>query len=335
MLEIKEEMLEIKEEMLEMLEIKQEILEEKTTKKKRFFEIYISKVLKQLSNSKGITSNSKQQLNSIICILAKTISNISMKLSEISGKKTISDSVISNAVTILFSGNLCKNAIIEAQKAVEKFNIISPTKGNTRNTKAGIIFPPSISENFLRNFGYSKIMITNTAPVFLATILEYFLIEILLLSCRITNKTRITIRDLQLSVYNDVELSLLFNKLNISFLGGGVIPYIHPTLMIKKKTDKISNFRTITEMKKIQNNDCLVFSKLPFEKLVRDIVNKSNPKMKISKDVFIILQYFIEQYIVSILRDSNDLSIYCGRVKLIKSDIEFICKIKNIEVNNI
>ena len=35
-------------------------------KKSRFFETYISKVLKQISDKNGITSNSKQQLNSSI-----------------------------------------------------------------------------------------------------------------------------------------------------------------------------------------------------------------------------------------------------------------------------
>ena len=147
------------------------------------------------------------------------------------------------------------------------------------------------------------------------------------MSCRTANKVRITVRDLQLSVYNDSELSMLFNKLNISFLGGGVNPYIHPILLIKNKQSNSQS--VIREIKKIQkNSECLTFAKFPFERLVRDIVNKLHPKMKISKEVFIVLQYFIEQYIVSILKDANELSIHCGRIKLIKSDIEFICKIK-------
>jgi len=40
-------------------------------KKTRYFETYISKVLKQVSEKNGITSNSKKQLNRMVCIVAK------------------------------------------------------------------------------------------------------------------------------------------------------------------------------------------------------------------------------------------------------------------------
>ena len=55
--------------------------------------------------------------------------------------------------------------------------------------------------------------------------------------------------------------------------------------------------------------------------------------MKISKDVFTILQYCVEQYIVNILRDANIIAIHSGRVKLMKSDIELMCTLKNISTS--
>ena len=51
--------------------------------------------------------------------------------------------------------------------------------------------------------------------------------------------------------------------------------------------------------------------------------------MKISKEVFIIIQYFIEQYIVDLLRDSNFAAIHACRVKLMSSDISFITSLRN------
>ena len=54
--------------------------------------------------------------------------------------------------------------------------------------------------------------------------------------------------------------------------------------------------------------------------------------MKISKDVFTILQHFIEQYIISILKYSNSAAIHAGRVKLMLTDLKFICDIKNIQI---
>ena len=60
-------------------------------KKTRFFETYIAKVLKQVSETNGITSNAKQQLNSILCIISKIISTSVTNLTEIAKKKTLSE----------------------------------------------------------------------------------------------------------------------------------------------------------------------------------------------------------------------------------------------------
>ena len=48
-----------------------------------------------------------------------------------------------------------------------------------RKNKSNIIFPPSIVEKFLRNFGNTKVMVTSAAPIFFAAVLEYLCYEIL------------------------------------------------------------------------------------------------------------------------------------------------------------
>ena len=324
-------------------------------KKTRYFETYISKVLKQVSDKNGITSNSKQQLNSMVCIIAKEISSTVILLTEIAKKKTLSHKEVSNAISILFSGDLAANSIREGVKSVEKSqnkkSNNQSSKGSSRQDKAGIIFPPSIAEKFLRNFGLSNVMVTSTAPVFLASVLEYLVAEILDLSSKSANQNkriRITIRDLQLSVRQDQELNELFTKLDISFLGGGVVPYIHSCLVLKKarKKKKLPDnlaikkshrFRpgtvAIREIKKHQKmSNCLTFAKFPFERFVRSIVNKHTKGMKISKNVFIILQYYIEQYIVTLLKDSNSVAIHSGRVKLMVNDVKFICNLSSSQI---
>ena len=77
----------------------------------------------------------------------------------------------------------------------------------------------------------------------------------------------------------------------------------------------------------IYNN---ILSKIPFERIVRNLTFtiNNNINIKISKDVFIILQNFIEQYIISIIKDANAAAIHAGRLKLMLSDIQFICSIK-------
>ena len=310
-------------------------------KKFHYFETFISKVLKQVSDNAGITSNAKQQLNSFLCILAKYISKIAIELTIYGKKKTISDKEISNAIKIAISGGLLKNSILEGEKAVNVFK--TNTNKGSRQNKAGIIFAPSISEKFLRNFGYSKIMITSYAPVYLSAVLEYLTYEILDLSlnnCKENKRSRILIRDMEISIRNDEEFDKLFTKLNISFLGGGVIPFIHPSLFNKKKkkstiknNNKKYKFRpgtvAIKDIKKYQKlSDTLLFPKSSFEKFVRQIFKdnkiEENNSLKISKDVFIILQYYIEQFIIKILYNSNFLAIHSGRIKLLSVDIAFI-----------
>ena len=60
-------------------------------KKTRFFETYISKVLKHVSPENGITANAKQQLNSAICLVSREVARHVISLTEIAKKKTMSE----------------------------------------------------------------------------------------------------------------------------------------------------------------------------------------------------------------------------------------------------
>jgi len=301
-------------------------------KRKRFFEIYISKLIKNISESNGITANAKQQLNNFICIIATKLSNMASELTIFSKRKTISEREILNSTKILLEGEILNNCINEANKSLVNYNS-NTEKGISRQTRAGLIFPVSLCEKFLRNFGYSNIMITNNSPVFLSSVLEHITSEIIVLStnlCNSNKRKRVTIRDLYLSVMNDSELKNIVNKLNIQFIGGGTVPFIHPEILSKKIVKKRGKKHTpgscsIRDIKRFQKlSNCLTIPKFPFERFVRSIVSKYSENLKISKNVFIILQYFIEQYTINLLKESNHIAIHTGRVKLMKSDIELI-----------
>ena len=181
-------------------------------------------------------------------------------------------------------------------------------------------------------------MINSLAPIYLSAVLEYLTFEILDLASDYVNnskRVRITVRDIEIIVRNDFEFNKLFNKLNISFLGGGVIPYIHPSLIKNKNKYKKRNI-AIKNIKKYQKlSDNLIFSKSPFERFVRQVFKENNNdiNMKISKEVFIILQHFIEQFVVKILHNSNFMAIHSGRVKLLPIDIAFISYLINNSKN--
>lgn len=325
--------------------------EVKSTKKKKshFFETYILKVLKQIVDNGGITSNAKQQINSVLCMLVKYISTRVLDLTILLKKKTITDKEIENILNMTLTGELLSNSLSEGLKAVNSFKNFKNSENTVlyKQNKASIIFSPSLVEKFLRQFGYVKIMVSSTAPIYLAAVLEYITYEILDLSnniCRDNKRVRINIRDIELTIRNDQEINALFTRLNISLLGGGVIPFIHSSLLnkVSKKCLKHNNenvnrrfhsgtvaIRNIRKQQKY--SDSLIFTRTSFEQFVRHIFkeNKYNEDVKISKNVFIVLQYFIEQYITNILKNANFLAIHAGRIKLTPVDIGLISFLQN------
>ena len=323
-------------------------------KSSRVFETYISKILKTISSSNGITANSKQQTNSVLSAVSKLICEKVFILTEISKKKTISDKEIRNSIKILFPTKLANSIIENGDIAIDNFNNKELSKGVSRQDKACIIFPPSQSEKFLRNFGYSKTMVTSNAPVFLAGSLEYFATIILknaVEQARNNKRVRVTIRDLEIAVRNDEDMDMFFTMNKICFLGGGVKPFIYHSLLKKKnrkkkvvkKSDDLTETETetnkkkhrfrpgtvsIREIKKFQKlSNSLTFAKFPFEKILRETINKLNTEnttVKISKDVFTITQYFLEQRLIEVLKNCNFAAIHANRVKLMPIDIKFV-----------
>ena len=317
-------------------------------KKTRMFETYMLKIIKKISETNGVTNNAKQQLNSIVGSLAKLIADTAINLTQISKKKTMSEKEVTNAVKIILPSDFSKNIMIISENCIKKYNSAENMK-SSRQEKAGIIFPPSLTEKYLRGFGNSKLMVTESAPLYLAIALEYLTEEVLKNAVEyIKDKkhVRISVRDLEMGVRTDTELQKFFTKNNITFLGGGVVPYIHPSLFVKKprKTNKVikleeekseerkkHRFRpgtvALREIKRYQKaSNCLTLAKFPFQKLVRDSVVKhvGEDSIKISKDVFIIVQYFIEQVVIDILHHANFAAIHAGRIKMMPNDITFV-----------
>ena len=315
--------------------------------------------MKNISKPNGITSNAKQQLNSVLIMTSKMLSNKALTLTEVAHKKTMSEKEIQNAMSVLFPAEMFETLNTKAGEAMVKYNAFQNAHDTTsvsRQEKAGLVFPPAQTEKFLRNFGYSKVMVTNLAPVYMASVLES-LTDIVLSSAlpfaQKNKRVRLTVRDLELGVRSDEHLNRFFSMNDISFLGGGVLPFIHPSLQVrrtrknrgKKSTadgeKKKHRFRpgtvSLREIRKFQKmSDCLTFAKYPFEKLVREVIAEhyqGDSDMKVSKNVFIILQHFVEQRVVDLLKNANFAAIHAGRVKLMPVDIEFVYAIQERERN--
>ena len=73
------------------------------------------------------------------------------------------------------------------------------------------------------------------APVYLTAVIQYMAAEVLELAgnaCRDNKKKRVTPRHLMLAIRNDEELNKFLSDVTIP--SGGVLPYIHKSLLPKK-----------------------------------------------------------------------------------------------------
>jgi histone H2A len=217
------------------------------------FDIYISRVLKQVGPTTHISENVKSQINYFLNLLAVKIIKEAVFL--VSGqmyhaksnkpeKKTIQPREIQTAIRIIFGDNpeICKHAVSEGTKAVAKYTNSLLPKGTMKNVKSGLMFPVFKVENIIRN-NY-KGNVAELSAIYLTAVLEYITAEILELTANATrdNKKRVLqSRYLMLAIKHDEELSKLAKNLGWDILGGGEIPNIYAALSnsrpkYKKKT---------------------------------------------------------------------------------------------------
>ena len=260
-------------------------------RKSQMFNIYISKVLKKISENSGLTFQAKTKLNKFLNIISIEIGRRSISLTQFFNRKTLSCREIKSILTIIFTGKLLENSIKKGEKAINTFTASIQTNKSSRQNKADIIFPPSLLEKFLRNFNMSNIMIGKTTSIFLAAVIEYLCSYILEHALPNLNKrVRLRVIDIDYALQNNHDLRILCDKLNIELLGGFIIPYISP------KFDQASNV-SLREIKIQQVAGYnLVLCKKPFNNLIKVILKGlGRDKIKIAKIVNNILQHFIEK----------------------------------------
>ncbi len=311
-----------------------------TKKQFRYYHNYIPRFLKSNYPDNGVTSNCRDQLNSLLCNLTKIIADKSISIIKYNNKRTITPSDVSGAISIILSREMCKDIQNEYESNIESYRNPS-NKGRSKHVKAGMVMPPSISDKYLRDFGESKYMVTNESPILLGTAIEHFTDKFIsqCIEYLPKQKKRITIREFEMT--REKNMKVIFDKNHLYFQGGGIVPYIHPELEknVRKKIHKNQKKRpgmlTIKNIKKYQKTtNTLMLSKSPFEKVIRSLFSKKGySSIKISKQVFLVMQYFIEARLIDIIAKSNSISVHCNRVKLLKEDLKFYLELSQLPYN--
>jgi len=122
----------------------------------------------------------------------------------------------------------------EPDKARRKLDFHAKKKRMSKSKRAGLVFPVSKINNRIKEGKYAK-RSGVTAGVYLAGVLEYLVAEVAELAGRVAvhqRKHRITPRHIQLAILSDEEINILTKGIIIP--QGGVIPWIHPSILPKK-----------------------------------------------------------------------------------------------------
>ena len=201
--------------------------------------LYIYKVLKQVHPNLGITQVAMNEVNLIMYHIIENIVQLANTFIQHGHTQTLFAREIQSSVRLFLPGELSKHAYSEGNKALTKYNASMANKqpkqqAESRSHRAGLTFPISRIEHLIR-INMSSNRMGESAPVYLAAVLEYICAEILELAGNNTQdnkRIRITARDLLLAIKNDEELNKLLNNATLS---GGVVQNIHSSLLPKTK----------------------------------------------------------------------------------------------------
>lgn len=189
------------------------------------FELFISRVQKQLQPDTKMSKNAKSQMNQFVNLILNAISE---KCGFLVNKKkkmsTISSRTVMFATRMVLNGELAIYCVNSGTKAVTKFKLAKGQKINARNVRAGLVFPPSRVGSFLKKY---KCNVGSTSGIFLAAVVEHIVAEMLELSANETFKMKkmvIDSRAFKLALDADQELSDLAKSLCFDIADGGVTP---------------------------------------------------------------------------------------------------------------
>jgi histone H3 len=88
----------------------------------------------------------------------------------------------------------------------------------------------------------------------------------------------------------------------------------------------------LREIRKFQKSTDLLFRKLPFQRLVREIANDFKTDLRFQSHAVLALQQASEAYLVGLFEDTNLCAIHAKRVTILPKDIQLARRIRGERV---
>ena len=96
-----------------------------------------------------------------------------------------------------------------------------------------------------------------------------------------------------------------------------------------EKQKKIQRgMHALREIQKYQKEADLLIRRVPFQKLVREIVQKRRESLKLHSSAVLALQEAGEAFLVGLMEQANLCAIHAKRVTIMPRDIQLACRIQ-------
>lgn len=331
------------------------------------FKTYIHKTLKNVQPGANISKTTTMQVDIFTKVFATKLASLAINIAHDSSRCTVGLEDLDTASQFILPINLYKKASLAGEKAWDSFN---NSIVKNRALRSGLSFPPHLSEKFLRLQGgsnqtaVSKLSLSQCTPIYMAAMTEYVVSGILEASAekaKTMKRQTITPRHLLLATEENEDFSALLSNLNFTWLGGGVVPYIHPDLIPSKEKQRklaakrrqtrkdtgttrtptaprkaLPGTKAICNIRRVQKTFGLLQRKEHFKRFVKEQASHYWPNEELvhfGAGVFEYLQLFVEDQVTNVFRESLQAMFHGGRETVELRDLQFVWRL--MKPNNI
>lgn len=181
------------------------------------FNIYITKILKQVSPDAKLKNASRALLNKMVVDLSLRLADATFDLNRSSNRKTVSILDVYSAAQLLMTERLSSFTVSAMRKNVAI--AIAMTKKSERVTNKTFLIPITRARSFL---SLKSPRVTANAGVAFSTFIEYIITEILVLAgnvARDEKRVAVSPHHISKAIANDEDLVKLFKTMNFMVLG--------------------------------------------------------------------------------------------------------------------